>query len=222
MTRSAVSVRIVRGALRAGAVLALVLGALTARVIHSARAELTSGHAAYSGGDTEGAIVHYRRAARFYVPGSPYHVQALQKLQIIGTRAEQKGNSEQALSAYRAIRGAILATRSLYVPERARLNAANERIAALMAEQEPPGVDAGKTKPQLRAEHLALLTAEPDPNPFWTCVLLLGFAAWVGAAFVFSSRAIDANDRFVMAEVRIWGAVIAVGFGLFALGLALA
>jgi hypothetical protein len=216
------SASITRTLLRATAAIALALGLLSARVIYSARTELDSAHAALAGGDIDRATVHYRRAARFYAPGSPYHVQALQRLDAIGTRAEQGGDIELALSAQRAIRGAIFAARSLYVPERARLATANAHIARLMAELPPPGMDAGKPKPQLEAEHLALLSAEPDPDPLWTCVLLLGFIAWVSAAFAFSQRAIDADDRFVMTEVRTWGAVIVVGFGMFALGMALA
>jgi hypothetical protein len=91
-----------------------------------------------------------------------------------------------------------------------------------MAEQPAPGMDAGKSKAQLYAEHLALLEASPDPNLFWTLVLLAGFAAFVGAAFAFSVRAIDDEDRLVTASALRWGAVIVVSLGLFALGLSLA
>jgi len=91
-----------------------------------------------------------------------------------------------------------------------------------MADQPAPGVDAGKSKAQLYAEHLALLEASPDPNLLWTLVLLGGFAAFVGAAFAFSVRAIDAEDRLVTASAVRWGAVLVVGLGLFVLGLSLA
>jgi hypothetical protein len=214
--------RLVRGVVQGAAVLALVLGTLAARVVYSARQELTEAHASLAGGDLDGAVAHYRRAARFYAPGSPYHVEALERLAILGLAAEQRGDGERALSAYRAIRGSILATRSFYVPERARLQAADRGVARLMAELPPAGMDQGKSREQLRAEHLQLLSADPDPSLFWTCVLLLGFAAWVSAAFVFSARAIDADDRFVGREARTWGSVIVLGFGLFVLGLALA
>jgi len=216
------SSRALRLGLRAGAVILLVLGVVSARVIHSARTELDAARRAAESGDLDRALVHDRRAARYYVPGSPYHVLALDRLAALGRAAEAQGDSDRALAAYRAIRGSILATRSFYVPERARLEAADQRIAALMAEQPAPGMDAGKSKDQLRTEHLALLTASPDPKLGWTIVLLLGFAAFVGAAFVFSMRAIDDRDRFVKIEAQRWGALIVIGFGLFALGLALA
>jgi len=35
-------------------------------------------------------------------------------------------------------------------------------------------------------------------------------------------RAIDRDDRFVETELRTWGTVFVLGFGCFALGLALA
>jgi hypothetical protein len=206
--------------------LACVTLVVTVRVVLSARDELAQAdrllNAPAPGQDRDGAIVHYRRAARWYAPFSPYHVRALQQLAQLGQEAEQRGETEQALAAYRAVRSAILATRSLYVPERTRLEAANQRIASLMAIQPAPGIDAGKTRDQLRAEHLALLVPIPGPNVFWSCVVLLGFACWVGSAFAFSIRAIDAEDHWVWSEARRWGGLIVLGFGLFVLGMVLA
>ena len=83
-------------------------------------------------------------------------------------------------------------------------------------------MDAGKSREQLRAEHLALLRADPGPSVFWSIVLLLGFGVWVGGAFAFTLRAIDDEDRFVKREALRWGAMIVLGFGLFVLGLSLA
>jgi hypothetical protein len=217
-----VSASLVRNVVQGAALVALVIGALAVRVVYSAQQELAEAHASVAGGDLDEAVVHYRRAARFYAPGSPYHVEALERLAVLGSAAEQRGDGERALAAYRAIRGSILASRSFYVPERARLSAADQSIARLMAELPLPGVDQGKSREQVRVEHLALLSADPDPSLLWTCVLLIGFVGWVGAAFVFCARAIDAEDRFVRREVRTWGGVIVVGFGLFVLGLALA
>lgn len=200
-------------------VCALVL--VTVRVVLSARAELREAQTLLAQQDREAAVVHLRRAARWYAPLSPYHVQALEQLAELGHAAEQRGETELALSAFRAQRGAILATRSFYVPEPQRLSAANERIATLMAKQPPPGIDAGKSRQQLHDEHLALLTPIPGPNVFWSIVLLLGFICWVGSAFAFSVRAIDDEDRWVGVEVRRWGGMIALGFSLFVLGMAL-
>jgi hypothetical protein len=209
---------LVRGAL----VVLLLLASVCARVVSSARSELRAGDAYAAGGDVEAALVHYRRAARWYAPLSPYHRHALARLGTIGADAERRERPELALEAYRAIRAAILSTRSWYVPEQARLRATDERIASLMAALPAPPMDAGKSREQIRREHLALLGADPDPSVAWTLVLLLGFASWMAGAFAFTLRAIDTEDRFIPGQVRRWGAVIVVGFGLFVLGMSLA
>jgi len=207
---------------RGMALVAFVLFVVVVRVVSSARQELAEAEAALAHGETDAAVVHYRRAARWYAPGSPYHVRALERLAELGRKAEAAADIDGALHAYRALRGAIMATRSVYVPEPARLAAANRRIAALMADLPAPGMDAGKSKLQLQREHLALLENIPGPNVFWTCVLLAGFVCWVSAAFAFSVQAIDEHDRWIVGQARKWGALIALGFGLFLLGMSLA
>jgi hypothetical protein len=219
---SALSPARVRSALRGLLVVGVLFSAFTVRVVTSAAAELREADRYRARGELEAAVVHYRRAARWYAPGSPFHVQALSHLGAIGAQAEQRGDAELALSAYRAIRAAIMSARSFYVPEQARLRAADERIASLMAAQPAPPMDAGKSREQLRREHLALLEADTSPNVLWTLVLLFGFAAWVGGAFAFTMRAIDAEDRFIPREALRWTAVIVLGFGLFVLGMSLA
>ena len=206
---------------RALALIGFVLGVIVVRVVTSARAELAEADALHAAHDRDGAIVHYRRAARWYAPGSPYHLRALERLTRIAADAERAGDRERALTAYRSVRGAIMATRSLYIPEQQLLASTNQRIAALMSELPPPGMDAGKSREQLRREHLALLEQLPGPDPFWTCVLLCGFFGWISAAFVFSVRAIDERDRWVPREALRWGAAIGLGFGLFVLGMTL-
>lgn len=210
-----------RAVLRVLLMAACVLALVSVRVVLSAKRELEQGQQLLAAHDREGAIVHLRRAARWYAPLSPYHARALRLLWQQGEQAERAGEQESALLAYRAVRGAILATRSLYVPERALLTAANERIASLMAHQEVPGVDAGKSPEQLRGEHLALLEPIPGPNVFWSCVVLFGFVCWAFAAFTFSLRAIDDQDHWVPAEVKRWAGLSAAGFGLFVLGMLL-
>ena len=97
--------------MRTVAVLLSILLLLVMRVLVSAKDELSQADAALEQGDVYSAIVHYRRAARFYVPVSPLHVRGLAALERIGAQAEQAGDVERALSAYRAARGSIMAAR---------------------------------------------------------------------------------------------------------------
>ncbi len=208
--------------MRTVAVVLSIVFLLVLRVLASAKDELARADAAIEQGDVESAIVHYRRAARFYVPASPLHVRGLIALERIGAEAERAGDAERALAAYRAVRGSIMAARSFYVPERPRLARVDERIASLMAAQPAPSMDLGKSRAQIKAEHLALLSREPGPSVAWTLVLLVGFFGWVFGAFAFSEKAVDDQDRWVRAEAKKWGAVVMLGFGLFVLGLSFA
>lgn len=207
---------------KVAAVAGVVLLVLAVRVVTSSRAELAEGDRMRAAGQREAAVVHYRRAARWYAPQNPYSDEALSKLGSIGREAEESGDVELALSAWRAVRAAIMSTRSFYVPNGDRLEAANARIASLMASLPRPPIDAGKSEEELRAEHLALLSADTRPSVAWTVVLLLGFATWIAGTFAFVTRAIDDEDRLVPAPARRWATVVVLGFGLFVLGMSLA
>jgi len=210
--------RAARGAGIAGVFLALV----AVRVVLASSAELSEGDRFRAAGEPDAAVVHYRRAARWYVPGSPTVVAALDHIAAIARRAEREGDPERALGAYRAIRGAILSTRSFYTPHRDRLEAANRRIAALVAAQEPAPIDAAKSEEERRREHLALLSAPVGPSVPFTLLLLIGFFTWVVGAFRLASRGFDEEDRLVRAEALRWGGLAGGGFLLFVLGMAFA
>lgn len=210
-----------RGA-RGAAVCGVLLAVLVVRVVTASSQELDEGDRLLEAGDVDAAIVHYRRSARWYAPASPYPVDALARLAELGGAAEEAGETSRALSAYRAIRASIMSTRSFYTPHPEQLEAANDRIATLMASLPPPPIDAGKTPAQLREEHLALLTQDRRPDLGWTLVLLFGFFAWVAGAFAFASRAIDEEDRLRKKPALRYGAVVVVGMSMFVIGMLLA
>ncbi len=214
--------RIARIATKSLTIAGVIVAVVAVRVVTSSRSELSRADELRASGETRRAILHYRRAASWFAPGNPFVVDALASLERIGSAAEDEGDAELALLAYRSIRGAILTARSTYTPHRDRLARANARIAALMAAEDPPPMDAAKTQAELEAEHLALLEQSERPNVVWSLVLVFGFAVWVGGAFAFATRAIDDQDRIVSGAARLWGTTIIVGFGLFFLGMALA
>ncbi|MCA9531571.1 MAG: hypothetical protein KC543_15685 [Myxococcales bacterium] len=204
------------------AIAGIFLAVVVVRVVVGGHNELEQAKAFDEAGKVVPAIVHYRRAARWYAPGSPYPVEALDRLAALGQQLTAQGDVQGALGAWRAVRGSILATRSFYTPHPERLEVANHHIAELMASEPPPPIDAGKSKEELTREHLALLEHVPEPKLGWTLVLLFGFFMWVFGAFRFSVRAVDQDDRLVGAQALRWGGVVVVGFALFVLGMWLA
>ncbi|MDH5493989.1 MAG: hypothetical protein OEY14_18710 [Myxococcales bacterium] len=200
----------------------LILSLITLRVLVASHSELQEAERLLAAADPDAAIVHYRRAARWYAPGSPYPSRALDRLAQLARQAEEASDEERALAAWRSIRASILSTRSFYIPNGERLREADARIAALMAELPAPPIDAGKSRAQLEAEHLELLSAPVGPSVGWTLLLLLGFFGWVGGGFAFAARAFDAEDRLLRGPALRWGGLILAGFALFALGLLMA
>lgn len=200
----------------------VVVFVLSVKVLTSARAELAEAERWRAEGSVPSAITHYRRAARWYLPVNPWADAALDALDEIGVEAEASGDLALALSAHRSIRAAIQSSRSFYIPNRARLDRADEHIASLMARVEVPPVDAVRTVSERTSLHLALLREDRDPSVAWALVALLGLGAWVLAALVFASRGLDEEGRVIGGEARRWGTLFVAGFCAFVLGLALA
>lgn len=211
-----------RPAVTALLVVLALLGLVYGRVLFESHREWTEGRQWLARDDADEAIVHYRRAALWYEPINPWCVAALDGLAGIARRAERRGELDRALAAWRAIRGSILGTRSFYTPRPARLHAANRRIAALMAKQPRPAQDIAKTEPALAREHLRLLERDDAPSTFWAIVLLAGFFGWIGAAFAFIYRGLDADGHLVRPAAVRWAGLVLVGVVIWVLGMVMA
>ncbi len=197
----------------------LVLVVATARVVVSGMREIQRARSLERRGLVSEAIVHYRRAARWYAPGAPHVGAALDSLDAIGRRAEVEADRPVALEAYRAVRGAILSTRSTYTPFVDRLRTADERIATLMADEPPAPADAQKSIEARRRMHAELLARDESVNVGWTLVMLAGFAAWMGGTVLFILRALGPDDRLRKRPALWWGACVVGGFLIWMLGL---
>ena len=219
---SAVPRPALRTLLRVAGAIGVLIAILLARVLSASSAELEAAESLRARGDVEASIAHYRRAARWYAPGNPFCTTALARLGAIARDAEDEGDVQLALAAWRSVRSAIMSARSTYVPHQQALAEADEHIAELMASETAPAIDADRSREELRAAHLELLQRDLDPALGWTIIALLGLAAWIGGAFAFVTRGIDAEDRVVGREARIWATLFVAGIGLFALGLAMA
>ena len=197
---------------------AVGLGVIVTRVFWDGRQALRAGDAAMQKQDTTEALVEWRRAARWYAPGAPHVVAAYGRMEELARAAEARGEDALALEAWRGIRSSSLATRSFYTPFADKLDAANQRIAELMARQEV-AADKGKDLAERRALHLGFLERDDAPSLGWSALALLGFAAWVGGGFWFARRGVTADDRLDRRNALRAAALVTVGLVLWMLGL---
>lgn len=199
--------------------LALALLAIGRVRVEGAR-ELSAGEQALARGDVREGVLRLRRAAHWYFPGPGPSARAHERLEAVALQAESQGRVEHALLAWRAVRASALATRWLWVPERARLDRANRHISVLMAELPPPPEDQGKERTRLRDEHYALLAEDRAPEPAWVVVLGLGFALWLASALWAARRGFDEADKPRVRALAIAAAGTVFGVALFLLGVA--
>jgi len=194
------------------------LGVVVTRVFWDGRAALADGDAAVARGDVPGAIERWRRAARWYAPGADHVEAAYERLETVAREAEAHADRPTALEAWRAVRSSILATRSFYTPFPERLEAANRRIAVLMADEEV-AADPRKDGAERRGWHLALLEKDESPSLPWTALALAGFAAWVGGGFWFARRGVTAEDKLQKKTAIRAGLLIVAGLLMWMIGL---
>jgi hypothetical protein len=154
------------------ALVVLGLAAVAFRVVREGRAALDAGDAAAADGRYDDAIAAWERAARAYLPLAPHVDDAYARLvELAGQRRPY------ALPAWRAVRSAALATRTLWTPHADDLAAANAQIAEL-ASRDPAGASAGGPDAATRkAFHVARLAADARPSRGAAALLLFGVAA---------------------------------------------
>lgn len=154
-----------------------VVGALAVRVVVEGRGALADGDDARQRGRTAEAIRDYETAARWYLPLARHVDDAYDSLRALA------GSTTPAVSlaAWRAIRSAARATRSLWTPHADDLAAADAAIARLSATA--PG--AATTDPAWHRERLAR-----DPRARTGCVALAAFGliAWIAGAWLLVRR----------------------------------
>lgn len=201
----------------------LCLGVVMTRAVWEGTRALAAGDAAHEQGDPRAAITQWRRSARWYVPGGRHMGVAYDRLEHLAHQAEEQGDLDTALAAWRGIRGSILATRSLYTPFAERLEPANRHIAALMAELEArTRADDTPDEADRAAWHYDLLARSHGPSPFWSLVAILGFSLWLGGGLLFAWRGVTAEDELVPRTAAYAGLMVAGGLLAWMLGLHLA
>lgn len=202
--------------------LALLLCVVALHVSEVAQLELTRAVEAERHADLDGAIIHYRRAASWYVPWLQAPATARDALRRIARDAAVQTPPLPALElqARRALWSALHASRVLMVTGRERQQLA-QRIATLAVQTAPPAVGDGRPLERRVAAMTQELLAQTRPQPFGLLCAVFGLVCWVSAVFLFAARGLDA-EQALTSTARPLGTAFVLGFGMFVLGLALA
>jgi len=199
--------------------LVAVLGVVWVRCLVESHAELD---AATHAPDFASRIMHLQQAMRWYAPGAGAPVEAADRLEAAARLAEVQGQPDEALAAWRRLRGGIRSTRHLWSPFGEREAAVDTRIAELMATQQlalgGPSVR-GRDRATLVADHRALLALDATPKTGSILLILLGFVAWVASAFTLTRRGFDATLRVQRGPFLRWSMATLASFGLWLVGL---
>lgn len=198
---------------------ALVAAVASARMLSESHAELTLGEHKIAAGQAVEGIRHLESAAHLYLPGSPYTRRAYDALDAHARACETRGQNDQALVAWRAIRSSALATRWVVVPYRSELTRANRRIARLMALTPAAPEDRAMTPASLEEKHLALLAEDRAPEAAWMLLMGVGLAAWLSAALWSARHGWSDAHGARKGELARAAGVFVVGAALFVLGL---
>lgn len=192
---------------------AIVLGALVAvlvpiaaRVAIEGQAELAAANAAQARDDIDGEIEHLGRALRWRMPGRDHDDVARERLWAIGQAQEARGTDgrDAALAAYRELREGLLGTRVWGIPHREDWEAANLRIAVLMAAAERDHEGRGELE-EREVFHRARLDEAPGPHPVRANLAALAFAGWVVCTAGLLLRGLGPRGRLRPRAALRWG-----------------
>jgi hypothetical protein len=106
---------------------------LVVNVNYRQKVQFLEGEQGEKAGNFMVALTGYESAIRMYLPFSSRVERAAQQIWKLGEAAERKGNSEQALAAYRSLRSAFYAVRWLRQPGKAWIQRCDTKIAVLAA-----------------------------------------------------------------------------------------
>ncbi len=196
---------------RALAILLVVLGlagALAIRVVVAGRDALADGDAAAARGRPGEAIREYATAARWNPPLAPHVEEADARLRELAASSDPA----VSLAAWRAIRGAARAARSLWTPHASDLAAADAAIAARSVAV--PG--AATTDVAWHHDRLAR-----DARAGIGALVLagLGLALWLGGGLLLVARGTTAAGVLARRPALASVCAIVLGVGLWAAGL---
>jgi len=200
----------------AGLVLA-VLGVLAIRVVLEGRGALAEGDDWMERKQPLRALDAYETAARWYLPLAPHVDDAYDRMRAL-TKSADPG---VAIAAWRAIRGAARASRSLWTPHAEDLAAADEAIAKLSARDPLAGsiAEGATTAADREAWHRARLARDSRPSPGAAALASLGIVLWLGGIVVLVRRGLTPAGVWVKRPALGAAGAIVVGVLCWLVGL---
>ncbi len=205
--------------------LILVLGlfliiSTVGKIYFNSKHELRLAEESISKNNPADAMTHYVRSIQWFVPGLNLQDRAAQGLWKVALNYEAETDSENALNAYRLLRGAFYSVRSFYTPGKSWVLRCNEKIAVLMAQQPATSEsEKSKTYEERLSANWKLLNDEKPPRPFWAMLAVCGFFGWIGSALFFIMNAMTKSGEIRSRPALIWSFSFIVFYGLWILGL---
>lgn len=203
--------------IKAVVVLGAIGAAVCGRVIVAGEREIAESTAGLRAGDPHRAALHARRAAGFYLPGAPHVRVAYERLIALAATAEQLGNTEVALFAWRGVRTAAIETRWWLTPHADDLDRANHAIARLSAREPRPLGARTELATKIERDALDALARDEQPRAAWIGVLLLGFVAWIVGGAWAVRRGVTKTGQMTWSNARLGALACAAGIALYAL-----
>lgn len=201
-------------------ILILTIGT-AAKIYLNASAELRQAEENYANRLFAEAATHYERSIRWFLPGLSAPDRAAEGLWKTASFYESQGDAENALAAYRRLRGAFYSARSFFTPGQKWIDRCNDKIAALMAGG-PPFSEADKSKSfeQRKSEVFSVLAAERPPFLRWALLAEAGFFGWVACALLFIAKAVTPSGHVRSRPALFWSAALAAFYALWLWGMA--
>jgi hypothetical protein len=201
------------------AIVAIALAGLAAvivRVEYEGRSALADGDEALAAKHPGDAIAAWESAARWYLPGAGHVDDAYARL--VAFAREHK-----SMTAWRAVRTAALATRSLWTPHEDDLAEANAAIAQLSVDDPDAGALTIASGPGDRGErlawHAAQLGTTSRPAKIAAALAILGILAWLAGIVVVIRRGVSAHGKLLRRPAAVGAAISVAGIVVWAAGL---
>ena len=202
---------------RALVVIAIVLaavGTIGVRVVIEGRHALADGDAALAAKKPLEAIQAWESAARWYFPLAPHVDEAYARLVEIAN-----ADAKHRIVAWRAVRRAANATRSLWQPHADDLAAANAALAKLSAEHPEGAPAAGQNVAERTSYYTTRFAEDRRPSRGAEALAVLGILSWLAGIGVLVRRGLDAAGNLVRRPALVGIGLSLVGVLGWALGL---